>query len=351
MKILWLGDFFYDYDFISKDIEKISEWIHQNEYKVILNLEGTIDSGSFNKINKRGPNLSAAIETIEVLKKLNVIGVCLANNHIMDFSNEGLEHTIKLLDTNNIQHTGAGDNIKEAIKPIVIEENDKKIAIFNFGWDVEETVYATDISAGCAKRDEDFIINIIDKNKNLFDKIVVCFHWGFEYNRLPMPYDIDLGHKVIEHGGDMIIGNHPHCVQPKEVYNNKSIYYSLGNFYFSSSRKKFNLKFNEEVSNQSDYGIGVIRGYFDNEQKQEVLIKYDKNTDITTIEDVSDDILKNIDFSNFLDKKYIREVKKNKRNINPILTTNENKNKKRIKKLNSFYNLKYKIKKILKKFI
>lgn len=53
---------------------------------------------------------------------------------------------------------------------------------------------------------------------------------GGEYNRLPMPIDISSAHQLVENGCDLIIGHHPHCVQPVEVYKGVSIYYSLGNF-------------------------------------------------------------------------------------------------------------------------
>lgn len=54
MRLLFLGDFFYDYDYISDDIEEISKWIKKNNYQTILNLEGTIDCDSYTKIEKRG---------------------------------------------------------------------------------------------------------------------------------------------------------------------------------------------------------------------------------------------------------------------------------------------------------
>ena len=65
-------------------------------------------------------------------------------------------------------------------------------------------------------------------------KIATIFHWGFEYNTVPMPLDIKFSHSCIEAGADLIIGHHPHVMQPMEKWRGKEIYYSLGNFYFSS---------------------------------------------------------------------------------------------------------------------
>ena len=144
-KLLFLGDLFFDYENIPLDLEEISEYIQRNNYQCILNLEGTLFKSS-NKIKKRGPNLYQSSKVIEVLKKLNVLGVTLANNHIYDYGEEGLIKTIKLLDKNNVKHCGAGRNIKEALKPIEITLNETKIKIYNFGWNVEETINATNTS-------------------------------------------------------------------------------------------------------------------------------------------------------------------------------------------------------------
>ena len=123
----------------------------------------------------------------------------------------------------------------------------------------EETVYATDISAGCFPRDEKIVFDKLQELEKKYDNIVALTHWGFEYNRLPQPYDISFAHKILDiENVKMIIGSHSHCIQAHEVYNDKHIYYSLGNFYFSSKRNNFKKKFNEKVENQSDFGIGIV---------------------------------------------------------------------------------------------
>lgn len=62
--------------------------------------------------------------------------------------------------------------------------------------------------------------------------MVAIPHWGFEYNRLPMPYDILFAYKMIDASAETIIGSHPHCVQPKEVYKGKKYIIRLGIFIF-----------------------------------------------------------------------------------------------------------------------
>ena len=69
---------------------------------------------------------------IDLLKKLNVIGVSLANNHIYDLGHDGLINTIKQLDGLNILHCGAGANLEDASKPAVVEINGKKYAFLAF---------------------------------------------------------------------------------------------------------------------------------------------------------------------------------------------------------------------------
>lgn len=347
-KILWLGDFYYDYDYMSSDIDNLAKWIKEKEYSVILNLEGGIHSGKYNKIVKRGPNLYSNTIAIDVLKKLNVIGVCLANNHIMDFGNEGLSETIKILDNNNIMHTGAGRNIKEALKEMVFDLNGKSIAVINFGWNIEETVNATFEKPGCSPRNKEIILKKIEEIKSQYDKIVVSIHWGFEYNRYPMPYDIELAHAIIDQGVSLIIGHHSHCVQSKEIYHNVPIYYSLGNFYFSGIRDQFNKKFNEKIKNQSDYGIGI--SYDFSRELNEYQIKYDRSTRESIInKKITDDILVDITNTNYNSKYYYKKIKKNKNNFNPILTINDKKNKCLLKKLFIKYRIRNLAKKILKR--
>ena len=214
--LLFLGDFFYDYENLRDDFLKICDFVEKNNYKVILNLESSLFSTD-TPIIKNGPNLVCSKKAIEALKKLGVVAVCMANNHTLDYGYKGLEQTLNLLDESDIMHVGAGRNLTEAQKPIFFEMNNQFVIIQNFGWEIEETVYACENEPGCAPRDNQLILSQTKDIKNKFPtaKVVNVLHWGFEYNTLPMPYDINLAHKLIDIGCDLIIGHHPHVFKCK----------------------------------------------------------------------------------------------------------------------------------------
>lgn len=162
----------------------------------------------------------------------------------MDYGEQALKDTIEILDENNILHTGAGETLAEAVKPLILQLDNQKVIVQNFGWDIEETVYATETTSGGAPRIEKLILEHTVKIRDLYKDatIVNVYHWGFEYNLYPMPLDIELAHSSINSGCDLIIGHHPHNIQPYENYKGKDIYYSLGNFYFASRRSNFKRK-------------------------------------------------------------------------------------------------------------
>ena len=330
-KLLFLGDLFYDYEYIAEDIEKLSRWIQEKNYVTVVNMEGAIFFDNTSPLKKRGPNLASSKSILDVLHKLNVKGVCLANNHSMDFGGEVLVKTIHLLKENGIACCGAGQDISEALQPMEIIVSEKKYSILNFGWDIEETVYATDRSVGCAPRIDELVLDCVKKETEKNNTTIVCLHWGFEYNRLPMPMDIDLAHRIIDCGAELVIGHHPHCVQPKEYYKNKTIYYSLGNFYFSSRRKRYQKKFTEAKTNQSDYGLLVS---VCDENTLEYIIEYSHENDSSFISKIAQDyILENITGVDYMSNSYMKQVNLRKINRNPILTLDKAYNERQLKLL------------------
>ncbi len=332
MALLFLGDFLYDYDNMQDDLEEIAIWIKKRGYRVILNLEGPITDDFSKKRKKRGPNLYQKAITIDVLKKLQVVGVCLSNNHIMDYGDIGLEKTIKILDENNIKHAGAGCNLLEASRPMIINDDGEMYEIFNFGWDLEETVYAEKNQAGCSPRTEENIYRCLKESNNSNYRKVAIMHWGFEYNYLPMPLDIDLAHKMIEAGYDIIVGHHPHVVQPKEIYKEKVIYYSIGNFYMGTRRNNYYNRLEKEL-----LGIGVLI-------EKNGLKQFDINYSIVGTRIGNSLYEEDITGVNFKSMNYVKKCKLNSKNYTPILTDNCFTNFVKILCLKSFYALYAKVK-------
>lgn len=173
---------------------------------------------------------------IRRLKELHVEIVSLANNHFFDLGEEGAQHTIELLDKEGILHCGAGKNLEEAGKPVVLEIKGKKIAFLGF-CDTEYKhvymcTYATEDSPGINPMQEDYVVNEIKKNAALYDYVVVLAHWGTENTFYPNVSTDKMAKKMLKAGACLVLGSHPHRIQP--IINTKkgSVVYSMGNFLF-----------------------------------------------------------------------------------------------------------------------
>ena len=213
---------------------------------VFGNLEEPITDSthSFNNVKNGGKYiLKNNPESIEAIRcaKFNVFS--LANNHILDFYEEGLTDTINILDENNIHYAGAGMNLATARKPAIIEKNGLKTAVFAYT-DMAEIVYrgnpqinflATDSRYGVAPRKMEYILEDIDKVKNEADLIIVSLHWGVEDSFNVQKEQREFAYKLLDSGVDIILGHHPHRFQGIEIYKGKPIIYSMGNLIFDQN--------------------------------------------------------------------------------------------------------------------
>jgi poly-gamma-glutamate synthesis protein (capsule biosynthesis protein) len=168
--------------------------------------------------------------------KINVVS--LANNHIMDFGVGALKETINVLTQNNIKFSGAGMNLKEARKPARVEVKQKKVAVCSYSLTFPEEFWATDTTAGTCFPSHTFFYKDLREFKTNNDFVIVSFHWGGELMNTPKEYQVELAHKAIDAGADLILGHHPHVLQGIERYKNKLIFYSLGNYIFASYSDK-----------------------------------------------------------------------------------------------------------------
>ncbi|MEC0230230.1 CapA family protein [Paenibacillus alba] len=171
------------------------------------------------------------------LKAAGVDIVNLANNHVMDYGPEGLQDTLNALDQEGIEHVGAGKNTDEAYKPVIVEKNGIKIAVFGFSRVVPEASWkAGPNHLGVAETyNYKPPVEAIQKAKASADLVVVVTHWGVERSDHPDKNQTDLAHRYIDAGADLIVGGHPHVMQGFEQYKGKWIAYSLGNFIFTTN--------------------------------------------------------------------------------------------------------------------
>lgn len=171
----------------------------------------------------------------------------LANNHISDQGNQGLIETSQNLKNLNINFAGCSDSIIADCSTTNIKLGDINIGMAGFSM-----VYH--------KFDIDDATNKIKDLKNKNDLVITQIHWGEEYQHEFNDTQQEVAHKLIEAGSDIIIGHHPHVVQGMEIYQNKPIFYSLGNFifdqYFSDDTQKhlsLGLSYNLEKKEYTVY--------------------------------------------------------------------------------------------------
>jgi poly-gamma-glutamate synthesis protein (capsule biosynthesis protein) len=174
----------------------------------------------------------------------------LANNHALDLGGEGLAESTARLERAGMAAVGAGPDVHAAYQPCVPEVAGVRLAVLAFngvaaargamragGWTEAywDPVRATTAVAAAQER---------------ADAVVVSIHWGYEYEGLVDPAQRDAARALLDAGADLVIGHHPHVVQPFEVRGDRFVAYSLGNFVFDQG--------------QGETGQGLaLRAFFD----------------------------------------------------------------------------------------
>ncbi len=187
----------------------------------MVNIEGPItDNISVSNVTMDNPNHFKFTFSKEQTKefcdinRINIISI--GNNHILNFGRDGLKQTQKFLEENNIDYVG------------VPEENAKNIVYKDMGGRKIAFVAYNDFASPSLEK----TIELVERAKQNSDFTVVYPHWGQEYNKKMTKKQRDTAHLLVDAGADLIVGAHPHVIEPVEIYKNKVIFYSLGNFVF-----------------------------------------------------------------------------------------------------------------------
>jgi hypothetical protein len=178
--------------------------------------------------------LRAAPQAAEALRDAGFDAVALANNHAMDYGARGLEQTRANLAAAGIPAVGAAENADRAAAPLILHRQGQSIGLLAF-CHVEQrsALYAGPDSPGVAAFEIEDAVRRVRELRAQVDWVIVQLHWGQELAALPLPQQRVWARALVESGADLILGHHPHILQPLELIGGVPVFYSLGNFLFS----------------------------------------------------------------------------------------------------------------------
>ncbi len=256
-----------DKDLIAKEV---LSFLHSGDH-VVANVEGPILDAPANTTTEGAVQLMHTMNpgAVGVLKNMHADIWNICNNHIMDAGEEGMAATLREAANAGVTTLGAGMNIDEASKPVILNEAGG-IGLIGVGYQRGCKPAGPD-KAGCLNwSDYDLIQERINEVRKTCRWCVIVSHGGEEFTALATPYTRDRYLKYLEMGADVIIGHHPHVPMNYETVGDKAIFYSLGNFIFDTpyQRAQFNtqygllvkLNFTEEAFSFDAFGIEIDRG-------------------------------------------------------------------------------------------
>lgn len=253
------------YDF-STFFPQIKSYI-SNADIAVGNLETTFAGG--NKAYSGYPTFNSPPQLAKDVQDLGIDVLTTSNNHSMDSGYNGLINTIDTLDDLGISHTGTFKSEEDKNKILIKDVNGVKIAFLSY-------TYGTNGIA--IPKGKEYCINLIDKDlikKQLEsakaqnpDVICVSMHWGIEYKLQPNTEQTDLADYLFENGADIILGSHPHVLEPMEkrtvtlsdgTKKDGFVIYSLGNFISAQKDKytKDSIILNLKITKHSQGNITI----------------------------------------------------------------------------------------------
>ncbi|MBI3786779.1 MAG: CapA family protein [Ignavibacteriales bacterium] len=175
----------------------------------------------------------------KVLKQANISVVSTANNHAYDYGIKGLRETIGSLKGEGINGAGTSEDSVSSFSPAIVERNGVRVGFLAYTqfvnlkgkWDGRISLYDFE-------RAQREIADIHSK----VDFVIASYHGGVEYVDKPNKATLRQLQGLADAGADIVVGHHPHYPQGVERYNNKLIFYSLGNFVFSQPQYQWTQK-------------------------------------------------------------------------------------------------------------
>jgi poly-gamma-glutamate capsule biosynthesis protein CapA/YwtB (metallophosphatase superfamily) len=193
------------------------------------------------------PAFNSRPELLSALKKAGVDIVSLANNHAGDAGADGFIRTIQNIEGAGLTAVGAGKTRRESLTTVYVNSQEMVIAFLAYTYGTNggslnrrKNGPAVNILRSGSREDLDAVIMQVKRARRRADLVVVSLHWGDEYEVAPTPWQKQAAAELVEAGADIILGHHPHVLQPIESHATKDgrqtvIAYSLGNFISSQN--------------------------------------------------------------------------------------------------------------------
>ncbi len=196
--------------------EKVRPIFEQDDF-TIVNLENVFTDRALEPVEKDYTPafwFKAPTSNINILSNSGVEGALISNNHIMDYGKEGYDDTVATISNAGLQYGNEG-------RIMYFEKNGFTVAVICSGmWGEYHTTR---------------IINRIHEAEEKSDYQVVFFHGGTEKIHAPEEWKKNATHALVDSGADLVVGSHPHVLQPRETYNGVEIVYSMGNFCYAAN--------------------------------------------------------------------------------------------------------------------
>ncbi|MBL8079442.1 MAG: CapA family protein [Anaerolineales bacterium] len=231
------GDYSYPFQYVAEKLRSADI--------TVGSLDGSISDESPPQDCPDSMNLIGPENMVEGLQFAGFDVITVATNHVKDCGNEGFLcdnssflDTVDTLTQAGIQPVGGGRNLSEARTPVVIENQGIRFAFLGID-QINERVWATETAPGVAPVSSQYVEQVkgdIVAARSIADVVIVLPQWGTEYSMQPDDIQRQWAEEFINAGATLIIGNHPHIIQPMETFANGTVFYALGNFVFDQGQ-------------------------------------------------------------------------------------------------------------------
>jgi poly-gamma-glutamate capsule biosynthesis protein CapA/YwtB (metallophosphatase superfamily) len=176
-------------------------------------------------------------DTIAGLLLAHVSIASTANNHARDCGPRGVEFTVSWLRSHGIETLGSSTSAEITHHGVILTRHGIRFGFLGYTYDQQNGNW-NDIDSRIALANPATMVRDVQELRGRADVVIVSMHHGVEYMPRPSAAQVTFAHAAIDAGAQLVVGHHPHVVQPHERYHDGLIFYSLGNFIFDQYQRQ-----------------------------------------------------------------------------------------------------------------